>query len=428
MSTFRLHTKNILLTYPQCSEKKEDLLNFLIEKLKDKDPTITVGHEKHKDEGDHLHSYIQLKKNVNYSNPRCFDFNGHHPNIKSTNKSINTLQYVIKDGDYCSYPDTFNPKEKLNKLKQHKESSVSSLIAEQVDKGATIDDINTTFKDFMVLHQKQVEHFINTQKILARKRANQDKWDKVIRFDTDNIKENKQICDWINEHIVNKKHEFGSKNLWIYGETGLGKTHLKQVLYQTGLNIFEVDLSSTFYDGYTDDAQLIIMDEFKANKTITDMNRLADGQTTRLNVKGSTYLKEKPVPVIVLSNFSISECYRNTPQIQLATINRRFQSIMVTKRIEIKPIMKETEKDEIQEPEPSKKQKTEDTDLPNDSPQNSQTDIQDTDMTEQEQPKIPEMTYTTGDEETTAELWSKIKQKPKNNDTEYSIYPLTNTE
>ena len=250
----------------------------------------------------------------------------------------------------------------------------------------------------MVLHQKQVEHFINTQKILARKRANQDKWDKLIRFETDNNKENKQICDWINEHTVSKMHQFGSENLWIYGPTGLGKTHLKQVLYQSGLNIYEADLSSTFYDGYTDDAQLIIMDEFKANKTITDMNRLADGQTTRLNVKGSTYLKEKPVPVIILSNFSICECYRNTPNIQLQTINRRFKSIMVTKRIEIKPILKESEKDEIQEPEPSKKRKTEDTELPNDSPQSSQTDIQDVEMTEKE-PENTEMTYTTGTEE-----------------------------
>ena len=99
--TFQLNAKNVFLTYPRCTLPKEDLLQHLLSLFPES--TIRVGHELHRDEGDHLHAFIANKQPIRLKGDTAkshFDFRGHHPNIQSARKPKECLNYCGKDGDY----------------------------------------------------------------------------------------------------------------------------------------------------------------------------------------------------------------------------------------------------------------------------------------------------------------------------------------
>lgn len=67
-----------------------------------------------------------------------------------------------------------------------------------------------------------------------------------------------------------------------------------------------------FYDFYDDDSyDLIVVDEFKGQKTIQDINRWLDGQNMTIRMKGRQSLKYKNLPIIIVSNFPPHIVYRN---------------------------------------------------------------------------------------------------------------------
>jgi len=96
---FRINSRSVFLTYPQCSLDKQILLNFLAS-LKHEASYIIVCHEKHKDGSPHLHAVVKFQNKVDIKKETYFDINGFHPNIQTT-KNINaSIQYCKKDGDY----------------------------------------------------------------------------------------------------------------------------------------------------------------------------------------------------------------------------------------------------------------------------------------------------------------------------------------
>ena len=73
--SFRLQTKEIFLTYPQCGDLE---LNFLRSELEKKLSTYTMKEfvltrEKHEDGGNHIHVFIITIKKTNIENERFFD-------------------------------------------------------------------------------------------------------------------------------------------------------------------------------------------------------------------------------------------------------------------------------------------------------------------------------------------------------------------
>jgi len=67
--------------------------------------------------------------------------------------------------------------------------------------------------------------------------------------------------------------------------------------------------NDTYQDGIYD---LIVMDEFNGQKTITQMNLLTDGYVTPLQRRGTNpYLKKDKLPVIICANKYPHEVYHN---------------------------------------------------------------------------------------------------------------------
>jgi len=100
--SFRLQTKEIFLTYPQCGDLE---LNFLRSELEKKLSTyrmkeFVLTREKHEDGGNHIHVFIITRKKTNIENERYFDIEYKdeifHPNIQPARKAGNVLEYILK--------------------------------------------------------------------------------------------------------------------------------------------------------------------------------------------------------------------------------------------------------------------------------------------------------------------------------------------
>ncbi|CAO91920.1 Rep [Chickpea chlorotic dwarf virus] len=97
---FRFQSKYVFLTYPKCSSQRDDLFEFLWEKLT---PFLIfflgLATELHQDGTTHYHALVQLDKKPWIRDPSFFDFEGNHPNIQPARNSKQVLEYISKDGD-----------------------------------------------------------------------------------------------------------------------------------------------------------------------------------------------------------------------------------------------------------------------------------------------------------------------------------------
>lgn len=354
---FRIRSTKIALTYPQCPVSIIGMTDFIRMKTsKYKTNIIVTSMEDHrKTDGRHLHVYVETLDPINTSDCHFFDFSDvncmgietvYHPNIKLVKDKEGWLKYVCKDGNVYCYPIYFDWKVYIKQTEQHK-TTASAKITEAINTGESLRDIRNNFAPFMLLHSKQVTQFYNDYHSDLLEIEAEKKWSKIIRLDADTPPgsayqqaiDNAQIARWITRNTIDKRYQFRDSNLWIYGETKIGKTTLVETLKNAGCNICNIDYGTPFYDGLTDKTQLIVFDEYKAQRTITEMNKLCDGSTGRYNIKGGSFLKTKPIPVLVLSNFSIQEAYHNSDQKHLETLINRFDVIHVEHHILVKLVI-----------------------------------------------------------------------------------------
>lgn len=57
-----------------------------------------ICREHHENGEEHLHAYVQLDKKINWSNPRCLDFNGYHGDYKGARGTPSeVMAYISKE-------------------------------------------------------------------------------------------------------------------------------------------------------------------------------------------------------------------------------------------------------------------------------------------------------------------------------------------
>lgn len=119
-----------------------------------------------------------------------------------------------------------------------------------------------------------------------------------------------QLLEWVNANVCQPR-PFRSPQLYLWGPPAVGKTTFLRLL-EKSLRVYYMPTDENFYDFYDDeDYDLIVLDEFKGQKTIQDLNRWLDGQTLTVRKKGTQCMKFKNLPVIIVSNFPPHVVYRN---------------------------------------------------------------------------------------------------------------------
>lgn len=124
--------------------------------------------------------------------------------------------------------------------------------------------------------------------------------------------------------------------MWIIGETGLGKTRLKEQLMDR-LRVYEMPYDGGWFDEYEDGKyDLIVFDEFKGGYTPQVMNRICGSEFTSLPRRGRAPVgKRDRLPVIVLSNYGVNDCFNKLDRGNAGLVALRRRVIQVTLREKI---------------------------------------------------------------------------------------------
>lgn len=103
MSNFQLNTKQLFLTYPQCTLSKEDALMLLQARLSEYSiDKYVVAHEHHANGDDHLHCYFKLVEPFRTRDPKALDLREFHGNYQGCRSAKNVVKYCTKAEDYLS--------------------------------------------------------------------------------------------------------------------------------------------------------------------------------------------------------------------------------------------------------------------------------------------------------------------------------------
>lgn len=291
----RWNAKSWLLTYSQSKLSKEELQSHLssmkeIEKL-------AVGHEHHQDGNSHFHCVVVFKSKVDSRNPKYWDLKGEHPNVKSLKRGpknfLNAVSYVTKED-----PEPLIVGFDLDELQSLRPGEYGRMI-QAIKDGADLPSIRENFLGSYLRYKRNVrETVLELRQDALKKQC----------LPWKGIKSNiPEIQEWVNTRV--RKPRYPLPQLWITGPPGIGKSSLISFLKKY-LTTYPVP-TDKWMCGFEDDQfDLLYIDEFQCkNYPLTKLNKVADGMNHNFETKGGQTQMTKPVPMIILSNYSLSSSY-----------------------------------------------------------------------------------------------------------------------
>jgi hypothetical protein len=344
MSKFRFQGKRLFLTYSQCtvppSAAMSLIKNFFDQKKKDLE-WLLVSQENHQDsDGLHLHVLVCLKQKIHLSNCRALDLKvedqTYHPKIEPIRNLQASIVYVCKEKKDLSNVVGWNctPKLMLQAAKKKTSTKMASA-ASMIMEGKSLMDVVQQDPGLVLMHLEKMKKFeawwkhqqsldVVMEDFLGCKSVNQENLEDLT------------ICKWINSN-------FGcirpprTRQLWIYGTTRLGKTHLLQTLMRF-FKGYGISSDGRFDQAYDDRYDFAFADEFIGTmKTVTWMNEFTEGTVMKLNQKGGDpVIKRKNLPVIICSNMSIKGCYPGADISRVEALEDRFIQVQVFSQINLK--------------------------------------------------------------------------------------------
>lgn len=316
---FRMQGLNFSLTYPQCDTKKEVAAERIEQKFKDSLKGYIVCEEDHKDGTPHLHVLIQLKERLRTRDPNYFDFIcNQHGNYQVTKSVRAWVLYVTKAGNYVAKGVDV---ESITK----KRASKNEVVAKMLHEGKTMVEIDKEDPGYVMINKRKIEEYASWVECMRSKRSKIDWIPPKIDGLTDS---NLKIAEWILKNI-RQPRAFKAPQLYIHGPRNLGKTSLIEWL-EKSLSVYHMPMTEEFYDLYADDFDIVVLDEFKGQKTIQFLNQFLQGSPMPIRKKGSQGMKYKNLPVVILSNYSLSECYvKAANDGRLSTLECRLEIVEV---------------------------------------------------------------------------------------------------
>nr|AIY32732.1 replication-associated protein [Chickpea chlorotic dwarf virus] len=213
---FRFQSKYVFLTYPKCSSQRDDLFEFLWEKLT---PFLIfflgVATELHQDGTTHYHALVQLDKKPCIRDPSFFDFEGNHPNIQPARNSKQVLDYISKDGDIKTRGD----------FRDHKVSPRKSDA-----RWRTIIQTATSKEEYLDMIKEEFPHEWATKLQWLEYSANKlfppQPEAYVSPFTESDLRCHEDLAQWRDTHLYQDERRPGARipSLYICGPTRTGKT------------------------------------------------------------------------------------------------------------------------------------------------------------------------------------------------------------
>lgn len=335
---FRAQGKHFFLTYPRCPVPKEFALEYLLQLPVSNLEFVVVAEERHQDGAPHLHAAVGFRARHNVRNPGQFDIQidealSYHPNIQVCRSLKAVLAYVLKFGSYAA--DGIDV-EAAN-LGQLARTSATASVAVRAVRGESLIGLFDEYPGIFLLHKKKIDELIAWHSLQMKNKEMEGKaelfYQKLISLEYDAVAglsaTERDILLWLSGNLdVTEARPFKQKQLYLYGPPNSGKTSLLMLLMQY-FNTFVMPMED-FYDMFDETVhKLVVLDEFRAQKTIQFLNQWADGQVMCVRKKGSQALKSKNLPLMICSNFSLGEAYSKSDDAHLEALRARFKVVAI---------------------------------------------------------------------------------------------------
>lgn len=336
-ANFRFQARAVFLTYPKCPISTADALTLLRTKLGEADGThYLIAQEDHADGSKHLHIFVERNEIINTRNARYFDIEDatgtYHPNVTAPRDRDNVKTYVSKHGNYIIWPADWNWQSPPTKRSKWQEAT--PLLME----GQTAAQLLQTMPDFVLANLKKVQEasaFLANLELLKQvpPLAEFLTWDLPLECELSRNPQALIVWNELRDNLANM--DFGRRQLYLYGPTGIGKSVFLHHL-MLAVRTYMIP-TEDFYDMWEDSRyDLSVMEEFKGQKPIQWFNQWLDGATLNVRQKGKQALKKKAVPTLILSNFDVNgpDVYPNMQEsVSIVTLRRRLRSLPVTQDI-----------------------------------------------------------------------------------------------
>ena len=126
----------------------------------------------------------------------------------------------------------------------------------------------------------------------------------------------------------------------LVGPTKTGKTYLVNTL-RNFLRIYDCPVQGPYYLPWEDNKyDLIVMEELHAGWTVSDMLRFLDGSPTTLKIHGGLCKKNHNVPILITSNQTFSQSYKNISAESLEALLARVNVILLDRQVDVFPAIK----------------------------------------------------------------------------------------
>lgn len=337
-SNFRLQSKNLFLTFPQCDYPLEDFCQRVKDFFAQNNNRIIKGvasQENHQDGNKHLHLFVSLEKICQTRKANYFDnlvCPAKHPNIVSRLKSqYETIKYIVKDGKYQVLPNSSSfDLDVYLELSSKKKSTLSSLVVAMIDQGSSLREIDDEHPEYVMHHKKSLQEYLDFRalKSLHQSRALAQQAGFLVSPANGHMNSfNRDLASWLNQNIrtpTPRPHR--TAQLWLRASPATGKSTLIKFLQEEfTLSIYHWPKDEKWWDAYEDGCyDLIVLDEYKAHKKITELNPILSGDITPLSRRGMPpIIKNENLPVMILSNYLPQECYHKATTFQLAPLLSR---------------------------------------------------------------------------------------------------------
>lgn len=329
---WRLAAVNVFCTWPQCEMPKETVLEHIMALLAP-EWAIVCHEDHHETDGVHLHAVLHFKRKKNFKSSQHLDTVAGKPGHYEAAKNLKlAVTYVMKDGDWVA--KGFDPKAFV----EEKKSAKSALIADMVKKDIPLEKIMEKESGFYMMHSKQIRLF--AAEWSASQAAKMLTGFQPVVMRNVMSQAEREIGIWLNANLDGSIRHLGKTQLFIHGKTALGKSHLCQKLAEMVKTYFATSCEH-FFDGLDETYDLMILDEFHGQQTVTFMNQLLDGQRMVLPQKGAQYHKKKNIPIIICSNYAPKDCYHKVyddNRDHFDAFLRRLTVVEVISRLDLWPV------------------------------------------------------------------------------------------
>lgn len=186
---------------------------------------------------------------------------------------------------------------------------------------------------YYLQNKRKIEEFASMCAVynsIASKQA----WPASLKY-TGTHPETLEIIEWLSSNIRCER-AFRQEQLYISGPKQHYKTTIIRLL-KVFLMTYDVPKGEEFYDLYEDGLyDLLILDEFKGQKKLQDLNEWLQGDDMNIRQKGKQYYKRQNLPMIILANWPLPQVYHNLTPEKIEPTMSRLQHVHLNTPIDIR--------------------------------------------------------------------------------------------